>query len=147
MQKSEYEENSIYKEAEFKKSQTPQQTLPEPEMTFDQLCECMTKFFNSRDYESKQGFKHGYGCVVGEDYTNIDLLCNLAEMIYNHCSNTVEMSKSDKKNMRNICSGLQQIYKGLQQYDTSVNMDNVLIAQLMGYILKITRNYFNDRRR
>ena len=147
MQKNEYEDNSVYNEATFREPQTPQQKHPEPEMTFDQLCECMTNFFNTRDFESKQSFKHGYSCTVGEDYTNIDLLCNLAEIVYNHCSTTGDMSKSDRKNMRNICNGLQQVYKGLQQYDTSVRMDNTLIAQLMGYTLKITRNYFNDRRR
>lgn len=115
-------------------------------MTFDQLCSCMNNFFDSRDYESKQGYKKGYSCTVGEDYTNIDLLCNLNEIIYTYCSNNDKISKADKVNLKNICKGIQSVTKGLEQYNITTQMDRVLISTLMGYVLKITRNYFHDKR-
>lgn len=138
------ENNTVDQQAEFKPGTTIKQHLPPEKMTFDQLCECMNNFFNDREYEAKQGFKKGYSCVVGEDYTNIDLLCNLNTLIYNHC-NDDSISKADKINFKNICDGIQSITKGLEQYNTSTQMDRVLISTLMGYILKITRNYFHDR--
>ena len=147
MQPNELEANSVYSSAKEINHKTPVEDQPEPEMSFDQLCDCMNNFFNSKDYESKQAFRTGFNSIVGEDYTNIDMLSNLTEIAYNYCCNKDELTKSDKRNMRNICKGIQQVFRGLEQYDTSVRMDNILIAQLMGYILKITRNYFHDRRR
>jgi hypothetical protein len=113
-------------------------------MSFDQLCDCMNRFFDDRDYESRQSFKQGFSCVVGEDYTNIDLLCNLNEIIYNYCNND-NVSKAEKVNLKNICSGIQSVTKSLEQYNSSTQMDRKLISTLMGYVLKITRNYFHDR--
>jgi hypothetical protein len=147
MQPNELKANSVYNSAKEVKAKTPAEDQPEPEMSFDQLCDCMNNFFNSKDYESKQAFRTGFNSIVGEDYTNIDMLTNLTEIAYNYCCNKDTLTKSDKRNMKNICKGIQQVFRGLEQYDTSVRMDNVLIAQLMGYILKITRNYFHDRRR
>lgn len=118
---------------------------PPMKMSFDQLCECMNRFFTDRDYESRQGFKQGYSCVVGEDYTNIDLLCNLNELIYNYCNNNPSITKVEKVNLKRICTGIQSVTKSLEQFNISTQMDKVLISTLMGYILKITRNYFHDR--
>lgn len=141
------QENNIIKNAIEKPNTSPREAEPDQMMTFDQLCDCMDNFFSTRDYESRQAYKQGYGSVVGEDYTNIDMLTNLCEIIYNYCTADDKLSKSERQNMKNITKGIQQIYRGMGQFDASVRMDNVLIAQLMGYILKITRNYFNDRRR
>ena len=117
----------------------------EPPMTFDQLCECMTRFFNDREYETKQGFKKGFNCVVGEDYSNIDPLINMIELVFNYCNNNENITKSEKVNLKNLCSGTQQILKSLEQYNITTQMDKALISTLMGYTLKITRNYFHDR--
>ena len=140
------EDNSVFNSAIEIKPRTPSEDAPEEKMNFDQLCECMTNFFDSRDFESARAFKFGYSSTVGEDYSNIDMLCNLSEIVYNYCCNN-ELSKTERRNMKMICNGTQQVLRGLQQFDRSVRMDNVLIAQMMGYILKITRNYFNDRHR
>ncbi len=139
--------NSIYDSAKEVTSKSPSADQKPVEMTFDQLCDCMNNFFNSKDYESRQAFRTGFNSIVGEDYSNIDMLTNLSEISYNYCCNNSTLTKSDKRNMKNICKGIQQVFRGLEQYDTSVRMDNILISQLMGYILKITKNYFNDRRR
>jgi len=118
---------------------------PTERMTFDQLCECMNNFFNDRDFESKQAFKKGYTCTVGEDYTNIDLLCNMNDLVYNYCNNNENISKTEKRNLKTLCSGINSVTMSMEQYNITTQMDKVLISTLMGYILKITRNYFHDR--
>ena len=118
---------------------------PAERMTFNQLCECMNNFFNDRDFESKQAFKKGYTCTVGEDYTNIDLLCNMNDLVYNYCNNNENISKTEKRNLKTLCNGINSITMSMEQYNITTQMDKVLISTLMGYILKITRNYFHDR--
>jgi SMC interacting uncharacterized protein involved in chromosome segregation len=137
-------DNKIMNMETTKTSTSVNVDLPPEKMSFDQLCGCMNRFFEDRDYESRQSFKKGFSSVVGEDYTNIDLLCNLNELVYNYC-NTDSVSKAEKVNLKNICSGIQSVTKGLEQYNSSTQMDRILISTLMGYILKITRNYFHDR--
>lgn len=122
-----------------------QPDTPHDKMTFEQLCQCMDNFFNDRDYESKLAFKKGFSCTVGEDYTNIDLLCNMNELVYNYCNNNENIVKSEKRNLRSLCDGITQITKSMEQYNITTQMDKILISTLMGYILKITRNYFHDR--
>jgi hypothetical protein len=124
---------------------TIKETKETPKMTFEQLCDCMNTFFNTRDYESKQAFKKGFSCAVGEDYTNVDLLCNLNDMVYNYCNNNENITKSEKRNLNTLCTGIKNITKSMEQYNITTQMDKVLISTLMGYILKITRNYFHDR--
>lgn len=145
MQPQNYKKNSI-SEMEITKPGTTIKETGEPEqMTFNQLCECINKFFSTREYEVKQSFKHGYGCVVGEDFTNIDLLCNLNDIIYNYSNNNDKLTKQDRVNINNMCKGIQLVTKSMEQYNVSAQIDQVLISKLMGYILKITRNYFHDR--
>lgn len=129
------------------KSNTISEDKPEAVMTYDELLDCVSSFFNTREYTVKESFKLGYTSVVGEDYSNSDLLVNLCDIIYNHLYKTQELSKTEKRNMKCICTGLQQIMTGLQEFDKSSRMDNTLISQLTGYLLKINRNYFHDRHR
>ena len=128
-------------------SKTIKEDQPEKSMTYDELLDCVSSFFNTREYTVKESFKLGYTSVVGEDYTNSDLLVNLCEIIYNHLYKTQELSKTEKRNMKSICTGLQQVMMGLQEFDNSTRMDTTLISQLTGYLLKINRNYFHDRHR
>lgn len=145
MQQNDYnKDNLVDKMAEEKPGSHIREDIPSEKMSFDQLCECMTRFFNDRQYEHKQAFKKGFNCVVGEDYSNIDLLCNLNDIVYNHC-NDENLSKKDKVHFKNLCNGIQNITKSMEQYDLSTTMQRTLISMLMGYILKITRNYFHDR--
>ena len=145
MQPQKYSKNSIQEMPVTKPGTTVNPIEPPEQMTFNQLCECINKFFSTREYEVKQGFKHGYGCIVGEDFTNIDLLCNLNEMIYNYSNSNENLTKQDRVNLNNLCKGVQQVTKSLEQYNVSSQIDQILISKLMGYILKITRNYFHDR--
>lgn len=146
MQQNEFsEENKVNEMAVVKKNTAAAQDRPPEKMTFEQLCECMNNFFNDREYECKQSFKKGFNCVVGEDYSNIDLLCNLNDIIYNYCNNNEKINKQEKLNLKNLTNGIQQTTKSLEQYNINSNMDKILISTLMGYILKITRNYFHDK--
>ena len=145
MQPQKYSKNSIQEMPVTKPGTTVKATEPQEQMTYNQLCECINKFFSTREYEVKQSFKHGYGCVVGEDFTNIDLLCNLNDIIYNYSNTNDNLTKQDRVNLRNMCQGIQQVTKSLEQYNIGSQIDQVLISKLMGYILKITRNYFHDR--
>lgn len=114
-------------------------------LSFDSLKECVDQFYKDVDYESRTGFKRGYSCTVGEDFTNIDLLCNMYELVYDYCTTVDEntLSKVDKKNFKMICDGIRNINKGLTQFNNK-QLDKVLISTMLGYILKITRNYFHD---
>ena len=146
MQQNDYNKNNKIVNMEVTKpGASVQPDVPVEKMSFDQLCQCMNNFFNDRDYESKQAFKKGFNCTVGEDYTNIDLLCNMNELVYNYCNNNERIGKSEKRNLRSLCDGIKQITKSMEQYNITTQMDKVLISTLMGYILKITRNYFHDR--
>ena len=82
-----------------------------------------------------------------EDYDNIDLLCNLCDVIYNHCYKQNNLTKSESRNFKELCTGMKSIIRSIKQYDVSTKMDNTLISQLTGYLTKINRNYFNDRHR
>jgi hypothetical protein len=144
MQNQESDKNKIINMEITKESTSVKEAPPMAKMSFEQLCDCMNRFFEDRDYESRQSFKKGYSCVVGEDYTNIDLLCNINELVYNYC-NSERVSKSEKVNLKHLCSGIQNVTKSLEQYNFTTQMDKILISTLMGYILKITRNYFHDR--
>lgn len=145
MQKNQPEpDNKILNMAITKEGTSVKEPVPPVKMSFEQLCDCMNRFFEDRDYESRQSFKKGYSCVVGEDYTNIDLLCNINEIVYNYC-NSDKVSKAEKVNLKHLCAGIQSVTKSLEQYNFTTQMDKILISTLMGYILKITRNYFHDR--
>lgn len=118
---------------------------PNVKLSFQSLKECVDQFYKDVDYESRTGYKRGYACTVGEDFTNIDLLCNMYELVYDYCTSVDEniLSKTDKKNFRLVCDGIRSINKGLTQYNNK-QLDKVLISTMLGYILKITRNYFHD---
>lgn len=146
MQQNEYNKDNKIANMPITKPGTTVKETPKPsKMTFEQLCDCMNNFFDTRDYESKQSFKKGFNCTVGEDYTNIDLLCNLNEIVYNYCNNSENITKSEKRNLNTLCTGIKNVTKSMEQYNITTQMDKILISTLMGYILKITRNYFHDR--
>jgi hypothetical protein len=117
--------------------------VEEARMRYADLKKCVDKFYNDvTDFETREAYKQGYSCAVGEDLSNIDLLCNIYDIIYNHCM-TADISTFEKRNLKNICTGIQQINKGLTQYNDK-GLDSILISTLLGYLLKITRNYFHD---
>lgn len=145
MQNKSSENNNIMNMPVTKSGTNVKQITPEPPMSFDQLCECMTNFFDDREFEVKQGFKKGFSCVVGEDYSNIDLLINMMDIVYNYCNNNEKISKAEKVNLKNLCTGVHQVIKSMEQYNITTQMNKDLISTLMGYTLKITRNYFHDR--
>jgi hypothetical protein len=134
-------------EFEERKNTSPQQTQPHVEMRFEDLYDCITNFYNDQGYEANQHYKLGFSTVVGEDYDNIDLLCNLCDVIYNHCYKQNNLTKSESRNFKELCTGMKSIIRSIKQYDVSTKMDNTLISQLTGYLTKINRNYFNDRHR
>ena len=143
MQQNEYsKDNLVNKMADEKPGNNIHEAPPPERMSFDQLCECMNRFFNDRQYEHKQAFKKGYNCVVGEDYSNVDLLCNLNDLVYNYCSNK-NMSPEQKANFKNLCTGIQMLTTSMKQYDTN-DTDQVFVAHLTGYILKVIRNFYHD---
>ena len=112
-------------------------------MEYGELKECVDRFFaDVTDFESKEAYKRGYVCTVGEDLGNTDLLCNIYDLVYNHCM-TSDLSTFEKKNLKCLCDGIQQINKSISQYNDR-GLDKVLVSTLIGYILKITRNYFHD---
>lgn len=119
------------------------QPVEQERLKYDDMKSCVDNFFNdTNDYQSKQAYKQGYSCTVGEDLSNVDLLCNLYDIIYNHCVSD-ELPAADRKNLKDICTGLQQINRGLSQFNDS-GLDKVLVSTLVGYLIKITRNYFHD---
>lgn len=119
------------------------QPVERERLKYADMKSCVDSFFNDTgDYQSKQAYKRGYSCTVGEDLSNIDLLCNIYDIIYNHCVSD-ELSPADRKNLKDICTGLQQINRGLSQFNDN-GLDKVLVSTLVGYLIKITRNYFHD---
>lgn len=111
-------------------------------MTYEQLNKHMFEFFKGKDYECFESFKQGHSKSVNEDYRNIDLLCNLNDLVYNYCSSK-NMSSEQKANFKNLCSGLQMLTMSMKQYDTN-DTDQVFVAHLAGYILKVIRNFYHD---
>lgn len=121
------------------------QILPDTEadaMTYEQLCACVTSFFESKEYECYESYKQGYSKSVSEDYRNIDLLTNLNDLTYNYCSGK-NMSSEQKVNFKNLCKGIQMLTRSMKQYDTN-DVDKVYIAHLAGYVLKVIRNFYHD---
>ena len=86
---------------------------------------------------------HIYICIYKEKESERERdLHMIYDIIYNHCM-TADISTFEKRNLKNICTGIQQINKGLTQYNDK-GLDSILISTLLGYLLKITRNYFHD---
>lgn len=134
------EETKIYKEAITVKPTSVSPEIPEAQMSFESLLAQIDMFFSSQDFQVKQAYHKGYKCTVGEDYTNVDLLCNLSDIIYNYCNEHTEMSIPDRKNLKSLCTGIQQVHRSISQYDNK-SIDKILIATMIGYMLKIIRNY------
>lgn len=112
-------------------------------MTYIELRDTISKFFNEKGYECNQAFQRGLSIPVSEDYRNVDLINNLNDLLFNYCSNDSTMSPTDKLNFKNICQGLQLITSGLKQYDSN-NVDRVFVATIAGYITKVIRNFYHD---
>jgi hypothetical protein len=68
------EETELDKLTTKKANTAPQATRKEIRVTYENLKTCVDTFFDDVDYQSKTGYKRGYACSVGEDFTNIDLL-------------------------------------------------------------------------
>lgn len=115
----------------------------EQPMSYEELKNLIIRFFSEKEFECNQAFKQGLSIPVSEDYRNVDLLCNLNEILFNYCTKDSDMSPTDKLNFKNITAGIQTITKGLKQYDSN-DIDKVFVAQLTGYIIKVLRNYYHD---
>lgn len=122
-------------------SQIQSETKPDV-MTYEQLKQHVFEFFSNKDYECFESFKRGNSRPVNEDFRNIDLLCNLNDLVYNYCSNK-NMSPEQKANFKNLCTGIQMLTTSMKQYDTN-DTDQVFVAHLTGYILKVIRNFYHD---
>ena len=118
---------------------TPQENTT---ISFNKLNKQLFDFFRNKDYESFETFKEGYCKVISEDYRNIDILCNLNDLVYNYMSSK-NMKPEEKQNLKQLCSGIQMINKSLKQYDTN-ETDKLFVALLSGYILKLVKNFYHD---
>lgn len=110
-------------------------------ISFNQLNKYIFQYFRESDYEGFEQFKAGYSKVISEDYTNIDLLCNLNDLIYNY--NTNHLTTEQKQHYKNLCTGIQMLNKTLKQYDKN-NTDKVFVALLSGYLLKLIKMFYHD---
>ena len=115
----------------------------ETSMTYLDLRDHLTRFFDEKEYECKTAFQEGLSIPVSEDYHNIDLINNLNDLVFNYCSNASKMSPTDKLNFKNICEGINLITSGLKQYDSN-DVDRIFVAKLAGYITKVLRNFYHD---
>ena len=68
-------------------------------ISFNKLNKQLFDFFRNRDYESFETFKEGYCKVISEDYRNIDILCNLNDLVYNYMSSK-NMKPEEKQNLK-----------------------------------------------
>ena len=115
----------------------------ETPMTYLNLRDNMSKFFDEKEYECSIAFQEGLSIPVSEDYRNIDLINNLNDLVFNYCSNDSKMSPTDKLNFKNLCQGINLITLGLKQYDSN-DVDRIFVAKLAGYITKVLRNFYHD---
>ena len=115
----------------------------ETPMTYLNLRDSMSKFFDEKEYECSRAFQEGLSIPVSEDYRNIDLINNLNDLVFNYCSNDSKMSPTDKLNFKNLCQGINLITLGLKQYDSN-DVDRIFVAKLAGYITKVLRNFYHD---
>lgn len=115
-------------------------TKPE-NMTYNQFNKNAFEFFRGKEYVVFESFKEGYNKTVSEDFDSVDLLCNLNDLIVQSMSSD-NMSVTDKLHLNNLSKGLQQLTKVYRQYDSNVNQ--VFVAKLCGYMLKLVRNHFHD---
>jgi hypothetical protein len=123
-------------------SQIPPTSTKESTTSFNKLNKQLFDFFRKRDYESFETFKEGYCKVISEDYRNIDILCNLNDLVYNYMASK-NMKPEEKQNLKQLCNGIQMINKSLKQYDTN-ETDKLFVALLSGYILKLVKNFYHD---
>ncbi len=137
------EENKLINQPNTKDPSSVMLSEDEMPMTYLELRDKMSKFFNEKDYECKQAFHEGLSIPVSEDYRNIDLINNLNDLAFNHCSNDSGMSPTDKLNFKNLCQGINLITLGLKQYDSN-DVDKVFVAKLAGYMTKVIRNFYHD---
>jgi hypothetical protein len=117
-------------------------SISKEKMHFDDLKSCMDSFFNDREYQIERAYKTGFSAVISEDYTKIDLVCNLTDILYNMCSSDPDMTPEEKKNFKTLCNGIGQLNKSLKQYDKKTTSE--FVAVIAGYILKLIRNNLHD---
>lgn len=116
---------------------------PESErMEFTDIQRCMDKFFEDRDYKLNLAYKKGFASVISEDYTKIDLVCNLVDILYNLCGDESTMSPEEKKNFKQLTTGINMLNRSLKQYDKKTTGE--FVAVISGYILKLIRNNLHD---
>lgn len=137
------EESKLINQPDTKRPSGVMLREDEAPMTYLELRDKMSKFFNEKEYECKQAFHEGLSIPVSEDYRNIDLINNLNDLMFNYCSNDSSMSPTDKLNFKNICQGINLITSGLKQYDSN-DIDRIFVAKLAGYMTKVIRNFYHD---
>ena len=72
---------------------------------------------------------------------NIIKLCNLSDIIYNYCNEHTEMSIPDRKNLKSLCTGIQQVHRSISQYDNK-SIDKILIATIFVHVHVVNDNIF-----
>jgi len=137
------EENKLVNQPDTKPPSSIMLGDDETPMTYLNLRDTMSKFFDEKEYECSRAFQEGLSIPVSEDYRNIDLINNLNDLVFNYCSNDSKMSPTDKLNFKNLCQGINLITLGLKQYDSN-DVDRIFVAKLAGYITKVLRNFYHD---
>tara|TARA_B110000305_G_C19409164_1_gene624429 strand:- start:763 stop:1197 length:435 start_codon:yes stop_codon:yes gene_type:complete len=137
------EENKLVNQPDTKPPSSIMLGDDETPMTYLNLRDSMSKFFDEKEYECSRAFQEGLSIPVSEDYRNIDLINNLNDLVFNYCSNDSKMSPTDKLNFKNLCQGINLITLGLKQYDSN-DVDRIFVAKLAGYITKVLRNFYHD---
>lgn len=142
MTQNKHEPISNMEATRFASSVNP--TELESPATFKQYRDLVSEWFNDKDYETRMAFEQSWNHMVSEDYDGVDVMINLIDLIYEHCyNNNTDLSMTDKRNLKNLKTGIQHTISSMKQYNNK-ETDKILVASLVGYLLKVTRNFYHD---
>lgn len=112
--------------------------------TYKEYREMVSEWFGEKGYEERMAFERAWNHMVSEDYNGIDIMTNLVDLIYEHCfNNNTDLSIADKNNLKSLKTGIQHTINSMNQYSNN-ETDKILVATLVGYLLKVTRNFYHD---
>ena len=115
------------------------------QLTYNKLNKTLFQFFRERDYQCFEAFKEGYNKSVSEDYTSIELLCNMNDLIYEYMYSHEKLTTEEKNNLSNLRKGIQLITQSIKQYTgKGKGSDKIFVAMIVGYTLKLLRNFYHD---
>ena len=112
-------------------------------MSYDEFRSLVFEFFKLQDYECNLSFQEGFSKGVQEDNKNTDIIVNMNSLIYNYCREKNKTLESQElANFHNLFEGIQLLTKSMKQYDDQ-STEKIFIAHLVGYILKLMRNFYH----